>query len=221
MQAARLAAPVGARLAEPGCDRDRDGADVAAHDLELAALADRGLVDVAGEHELGAGVDERGEHVVSPRDRLLPRAPGGPDHVVVEHGDPERAVGRLGEEARGVVELALPQAARLVPPRAHRVEADHVQPLGAVDGLGRLPVPLELGEGAREARGEGVGDVVVARDHEQRQPEATQEARCALVLFGAPTVRQVAARDDHLRARPLDERGQRALDLRVFPGARV
>jgi hypothetical protein len=36
------------------------------------ALADRRLVDVAGEDQLGAGVDEAAEHATPPADRLLP-----------------------------------------------------------------------------------------------------------------------------------------------------
>ena len=72
MEATSLAAPVGPGLAEPGRDRHRDPADVAGNDLELVPLAHGGLVDVPGEDQLGSGLDQRGEHVVPPRDGFLP-----------------------------------------------------------------------------------------------------------------------------------------------------
>src|SRR5437773_284909 len=48
----------------------------AMRDLELVPLADRGLVDVAGEDQVGAGLDEPGQHVIPAGDGLLARAPG-------------------------------------------------------------------------------------------------------------------------------------------------
>ena len=60
-----------------------------------------------------------------------------------------------------------------------------MQLVGAVDRLGRLPLALELGQRAREAAREGIRDVVVAGDHEQRRPEAAQEGRRALVLLAS------------------------------------
>src|SRR6187455_3203123 len=56
MEAARLAPPPRARLAEPGRGNDGRPANVALHDLELVPLRDRALVDVAGDDQLGAGV---------------------------------------------------------------------------------------------------------------------------------------------------------------------
>src|SRR4051794_5147979 len=97
VQTARLAAAVGARLAEPWGDRDRRTPQAAGRDLELVPLGDGCLVDVTGEDQLGAGVDERGENVAAPGDRLLPRAPRGPDQVVVEHHDAKCVTGRAGE----------------------------------------------------------------------------------------------------------------------------
>ena len=52
-------------------------------------LAHGALVDVAGEDQVGAGLDEPGEHVVAACDRFLARAPRGADQVVVEHDDLE------------------------------------------------------------------------------------------------------------------------------------
>jgi hypothetical protein len=54
VQSAGLAAATGSRLPETRRDRDQDGADVAVDDLELAPLADRALVRVAREDQLGA-----------------------------------------------------------------------------------------------------------------------------------------------------------------------
>ena len=87
MQATGLAAAVRAWLPEARRDRDRDPADVAGHDLELVALADGGLVDVAGEDELRARVDEPREDAASASDRLLSRSPGRPEEMVVEYDD--------------------------------------------------------------------------------------------------------------------------------------
>ncbi len=98
MEPARLAAALRAGLPEPGRDRDDRAADVAADDLELVPLADGALVDVAREDQLGAGVDEACKDVGALRDRLLPRAPGRADQVVVEDGDLQRSLGRLREE---------------------------------------------------------------------------------------------------------------------------
>ena len=54
VQAARLAEPARARLSEAGGDRDDDRSRVVRDGLELVPLADRRLVDVPGEDEVGA-----------------------------------------------------------------------------------------------------------------------------------------------------------------------
>ena len=88
VQAARLAEPVRSRLAEPGAIEIDRRAHVAAHDLELVALAHRRLVDVPGEDEVGARGDELAQHAVPVRDRpLARRPPRRADHVVVEDDD--------------------------------------------------------------------------------------------------------------------------------------
>src|SRR5919108_701412 len=100
----------------------------------------------------------------------------------------------------------MPDSARLVQPRADRVQADDEQRLGGVDRLGRLPVALELGEGLREPRQRRVRDVVVPRDREHRPRERAEEVGRAVVLVGPPAVCQIAARDDQLRVDPPDQR---------------
>ena len=102
-------------------------------------------------------------------------------------------------------ELRLAHSARLVPPRAHGVQPDHAERRRAEDGLGRLPVPLELGERAREARREGVRDVVVPGDRDHGRAERAQEGGRCRVLLRASPVRQVAARDDELGRGALDQ----------------
>src|SRR6266508_2958320 len=95
VEAARLAAAARPGLAEAGRDRDDHAAFVPRDDLELVALADRGLVDVAAEDELRARVDQAREDVRAARDGPLPGAPGRSDHLMVEHDDPECTRGRL------------------------------------------------------------------------------------------------------------------------------
>ena len=108
-------------------NRDGRPVDVSVDDLELVPLADGALMDVAGEDELGPGVDKPGEDVRAPRDRPLPRAPGRTEQVVVEDGDPQRARRGLREELACPGQLPLANAARLVPPGADRVEPDDLQ----------------------------------------------------------------------------------------------
>jgi hypothetical protein len=102
---AGLSTALRTRLPEAGSDRDGHAVDVAAHHLELVPLADRALVDVAGEDQLGSGVDERCEDVGAARDRLLPRSPGGADQVVLQRGDANGSGGRLREQPASALEL--------------------------------------------------------------------------------------------------------------------
>jgi hypothetical protein len=219
MQAPRLASSVRARLAEAGRDRDRRPTQVAGGDLELVPLRDGGLVDVAGEDQLGAGVDQRGEHVAAACNRLLPGAPGRPDQMVVERDHAKRTIGRGGEQLGRSLQLARPNAPGLMSPGPHRVEADDEEAVRAVDRLRRLPVALEFTEGPQKPGWEGPRDVVIPGDHEQRRPEPLQKSCRAIMLAGPPSVRQVAAGDDQIRPDTLDQGAQRALDLRLLNGA--
>ena len=202
MEAASLAATVRARLAEAGRDRDDDGVlALRRRELELTPLGDGALVDVAGEDQVGARLDEPREHAVPLRDRLLARAPGRPEQVVVEGDDPVRGLRDPRERVRRRAHLGVAEPSGLVPPRPHGVEARDDDRLRAVDGLGRLPEPLELVPGPREALREGVRDVVVAGDRHERQPEPAKEVRRALVLAAQAAVGEVAARDHELGPR--------------------
>ena len=96
-----------------------------ASELELAAFRERGLMHVSAQHQLRAGVGECPQHAVAVPDRLLPL--GGPrrlSEMVVERDDPVRVVRRLLQPRGDHFELALAQRPALLPPGAHRVQAD-------------------------------------------------------------------------------------------------
>jgi len=110
----------------PG-DRDDHAARIAGDHFELVALRDCSLVNVPADDELGAGVDQRREHVRAARDRLLPAAPGSADHLVVQR-DTRSLHPRVRrcELRRRAFELRVAHAAGLVAPRPDRIEADDV-----------------------------------------------------------------------------------------------
>jgi hypothetical protein len=178
-------------------------------------------MDVAGEDELGAGLDERGEHVVSACDRLLSRSPRRSEQMVVERHDLQRSVRGPRKLFCRPVELALAHSARLVAPRAHGVQSHDQQPLGAVDRLRGLPLPLELAERAGEPRRKGPRDVVVAWNHVQGQAEAAEKPRGALVLAAPRAMGQIAGRDEQLGLEFLEQLSQRMLDRRVLARTEV
>lgn len=134
---------------------------------------------------------------------------------------PECAGGGLCEERGRVLDLRRANPSGLVAPRPHGVQADDVELLRAVEGLGRLPAALELLEGTREAREWRVGDVVVAGDRENGRAETLEELGGTVVLVGAAAVRQVAARHDQLRLEALDQAGETRLQLLLFAAADV
>jgi hypothetical protein len=130
---------------------------------------------------------------------------------MVEDDHPQRAVARLCESRPHRLQLACADAARLVTPRSHRVDADDVEAVRGQCRLRRLPLALELGPRPREPRGKRVRDVVVPGNGEQRQPEAAQEARGPFMLLAAAAVREVAARDEKRGLRALHEERERPL----------
>src|SRR5262245_33181978 len=114
MDAARLALPVRARLSEPGGDRDDDAQLAAPGDLELVPLADRGLVYVTGEDQVGARGDEGRQNMVPPCYRLLAGAPRRTEQVMVQDDDLKRAVGGPAQTLFRARQLRSPKAAGLV-----------------------------------------------------------------------------------------------------------
>ena len=138
---------------------------------------------------------------------------------MVENDDAKCVTGRGGEQLGRSLQLPRVDAAGLVPPRPYRVEADDEETVAMVDGLGRLPVPLELAERMRESGRERPRDVVVARHDEQRSFEPLEKGCRAVVLGRARAVCQIPARNDQFGADALDQSAQRALDLRLLDGA--
>ena len=214
MNAARLAPPARAGLAEAGGDRDGDATHPARDDLELMALADGGLVDMPGEDELGARVDEAGQHRVPMRYRLLAGPPGRPDEVMMEDDHPKRAVRRSREEFARALDLVGADPPGLMAPGPGRVEPHDLHRLRLEDRLGRLPDALELGEWAAQPA-QRPRDVVVAGHRQERGPEGAEKARGALLLMPLRAMRKVAAGDDQIRLDLLHECREPDLDLSV------
>ena len=141
--------------------------------------------------------------------------------MVVQDDHPECARRGLREQRGRVLDLRHANPAGLMAPRPHGVQADDVELLRAVEGLGRLPTALELLEGPGEAREWVVGDVVVAGDRENGRAEALEELGRAGVLVGAAAVGQVAARHDQLWIEALDKARETRLQLFRFVTADV
>jgi hypothetical protein len=208
--ALRLSEPVRPRSRETRSCHHHDGALAGQH-LELTSLGGAGLVDVTGEDELGPGCGQLLEHAAATSERALARAPGRVRELMVKADDTQRAGGGRSELLRGTLYCACPEAAGLVLPRAHRVHADHVQPSGRMQRLGRLPLPLELAPRLREAAGGPQWDVVVAGHCHHGRRQAAQELRDTLVLVAPPAVREVPRRDHELGLDPVDKRPQGTL----------
>src|SRR5262249_5103914 len=139
---ARLAAAVRPGPAEARrCGHD-DAPAVAAHDLELVPLAHGALVDVPADDQLRPRIDEPGKDVGAPCDRLLARAPGRADELVMQRHDPQGARMCRGEPARSLVQLIVADRTGLVAPGPHRVEADDLEVVRGVNRLRRPPLPV-------------------------------------------------------------------------------
>ena len=85
-----------------------------------------------------------------------------------------------------------------------------------MNGLSRLPLPLELGPRPRETRRKCVRQVVVARHGEHGRAERAEEPCRSLVLVPSAPVREIARGNDQFRPDPQDEGPQRLLDLRLL-----
>ena len=224
VEAAGLAAAVRARLAEAGRDRDDDGVLAARRrELELAPLGDRALVDVAGEDQVGAGLDEPGEDAVSVRDRLLPRPPGRAEQVVVEGDDPVGASsGRPANVSAARSHLVVAKAPGLVPPRPHRVEAgdDERRPSGRPARSSPRAARTRC-QGCVKRFGKVYGMSWLPGIVSSGSSRPAEEVRGALVLAAQPAVGEVAARDHELRPRLLDQPAQRLDRLRLVVPAEM
>ena len=125
MRSLRLAEPMGSGSREPRRGHHDDRALSGQH-LELAPLGDAGLVDVAGEDELGAGCRQLLQHAAAAGERALARPPRRVGELVVQADDAQRTGRRSAEPLGGALHRIRPEASRLVPPRPDRVDADHV-----------------------------------------------------------------------------------------------
>jgi hypothetical protein len=140
---------------------------------------------------------------------------------MVQHRDAQGARGRVVEALGHPRELGLRDPSRLVPPGTDGVHPHDEDVLAAIDRLGRLPEPLELGPRPREPRREPAWDVVIARDDEQRQAEAVQQLSGTLVLAPPAAVSEIAACDHELRPQSRRQRPQRLVRFRRLAAADV
>src|SRR5207342_2297957 len=98
---------------------------------------------------------------------------------------------------------------------------DDEQTIGCEDGLGGLPVSLELVERLPEPGRERVGNVVVARDRQHRGSQGAEICGRRGVLVRLSAVREVSACDDEFGLDSLDQGSQAALGGGSFRGADV
>ncbi len=96
-----------------------------------------------------------------------------------------------------------------------------MEALGTVRRLRGPPATLELLIGAGEAGDRRVRDVVVPSHRQDRSFEAVKEVGGVIVFLAAPTVGQVAARDDELGIEAFDEPAETGPDPRLFAAADV
>ena len=223
VEPAGLAAAVRARLAEAGCDRDDHRVlALRARELELAPLRDGALVDVPGEHEVGARLDEPGEDSVPLRDRLLARAPGRAEQMVVEGDDPQRALGRVLEDLRRVLEPARRErrpdwwrhGRTELSPTTTRLSDRYT---GSVVSQSRS----NSCQGLVKRFGNEYGMSWLPGIVSSGSSSPRRNAAACLVLGAETAVGEVAARDHELRTRLLDEPAERLDRLGLVVAAEV
>ena len=113
------------------------------------------------------------------------------------------------------------EPAALMTPRAARVEPADDGVRGAENGIGGAEDRLEGLPRARDACGQGVRDVVVARDGERRHRQPVEQ-RLRLLELGRPAaVREVAARDHELGLELVTKCHERVVELGRRVGAAV
>ncbi len=129
-------------------------------------------MDVTADDELRTGCDERTQHVVATTERALARdAPRRRRQVVMQRDDAQRAGRAVLEPLHTELEPVVVDRPSLLAPRSHGVQSDDDDVVGHVEWLGLPEHALPLVERAREPRGEGIRDVVVARHDEEGELE--------------------------------------------------
>ena len=134
---------------------------------------------------------------------------------MVQHDDAEGARRSVAKSFLRARELRAPDAARLVPPGADRIEPDHVERRRRIGRLRRLPLSLEGLERTREARWKGIGDVVIARNREHGPPEAAEESSGIADLARAAAMAEISARDHQFGLEPVDQNRGPPFDRRI------
>ena len=200
-----------ARAAEAGDGGEDDRPGLSPFEcLELAALGDGRLVDMAADDQLRARAGQGREHVVSRAEwPLAGGPPGRRGEVVVESDDAKGSLGGLCELRRGAPKLVDGESASLLAPGPDGVEADDDQVVRAEDGLGFAEHLVPALERAREARRRRIGDVVVARNRQDWEADAVEQGARALELLGSPAIREVARREDEVGPELGGERDER------------
>ena len=99
MRSLRLTESMGPGTLEPWRGH-HDERTLARQHLELTPLGDTGLVDVAGEDEVRAGLRQLLEHATAARERPLTRPPGRVGELMVEADDAQRPCRRRCGAAR-------------------------------------------------------------------------------------------------------------------------
>ncbi len=167
-------------------------------------------MDVSADHELGTGRHESTQDLVAPAERQLAcDAPGRRSQMVVQRDDAQRVGRSLLEPLRAEREAVVVDRTSLLTPRAYRIEPDDDDVLGDVYRLRGAEDALPLVECACETRGEGIRNVVIARNDQERQREPAQKLRGDLELDASPSVREITGGHEELGLEIGDERTKR------------
>ena len=167
-------------------------------------------MDVTPDDELRAASDERPQDVVATTERALSRnAPGWRRQMVVQRNDAQRIGWPFLQPLHADREPVVVERPTLLAPRPDGVEPYDDDVVGNVERLGLAEHALPLVERACEPRGEGIGNIVVPWNDDERQPKPAQEIRGDLELSPSPAVREIACRDEQLGLEIRDERMQR------------
>ncbi len=103
--AARLVAPPGPRPSEARRGREHARPRAGSEHLEVAPLADRCLVGVPADDQLGSRIREPRKHAAAGDQRQLAHPPRRPGELVVDRNQAKRARRSLAEQPLGPLEV--------------------------------------------------------------------------------------------------------------------